>query len=539
MKGDVDFLDEVSGSVSIEVKDSNHPDIWSVEGIARALRGYLGKKPTTPPKLVGQASHKILVDKRVREVRPYIACAVVKRVSNSDETLKGWIGLQDRLDQTYGRKRKKASIGFYQADLVKSPISYTVANPRDTSFVPLGSEDRMSLAEIVEKHPKGIEYGPIISPFKEWPLLVDGQGKVLSLPPVINSHDLGKVTSDTKNILVEVTGTGADVVNDTLKIVVTALSDRGGRIYSCQVEYPYGTQRKIVTPNLASKEATLSVDYVNELLGTNLTPLEVARLLRRASYTIKSTRGNILRLGVPCYRLDIMHQVDLVEDVAIALDVNEVDPEWPQVWTPGGLTVQTDSIDMVAEVMVGLGFQEILTYSLTSRESLEGRMNSLPPKDIVELRNPKMSTLTCLRNWLLPSLMEFLSNNTHVDYPQKLFEIGTCARPEGHSIGQVSDMTRLSAVTVHANAGFTEIRACLDALLNNVGVDFKVTPWTHPTFLEGRCGEVSAGEEILGVIGELHPRVLKSWGLNLPAAGFELEISPTRFANRGASTSKG
>ena len=166
-------------------------------------------------------------------------------------------------------------------------------------------------------------------------------------------------------------------------------------------------------------------------------------------------------------------------------------------------------------------------------------MNFLPPKDIVELRNPKMSTLTCLRNWLLPSLMEFLSNNTHVDYPQKLFEIGTCARPEGHSIGQVSDMTRLSAVTVHANAGFTEIRACLDALLNNVGVDFKVTPWTHPTFLEGRCGEVSAGEEILGVIGELHPRVLKSWGLNLPAAGFELEISPTRFANRGASTSKG
>jgi len=523
VKGDVDSIDELNGTVSIEVKDSNHPDIWSVEGIARALRGFLGKHPSTPPRISGRSAVKVLVDKRVQQVRPYIACAVVKGVKNSDQALKSWIGLQDKMDQTYGRKRKKASIGFYQADLVESPLNYTVAKPSEKSFEPLGSEEKMTLAEIVEKHPKALEYGPIIAPFKEWPLLVDGGGKILSLPPVINSNDLGRVTTDTKNILVEVTGTGAEVVSNTLKIVVTALSDRGGRIFSCNVDYSYGSPRKVVTPDLNPSKATLSVDYTNELLGTSLSPADVVRLLRKASYAATPKGKDIIEVKVPCYRLDIMHQVDLVEDVAIAMNLNTVQPEWPQVWTPGGLTSQTDRLDTMAELMVGLGFQELLTYSLTSHESLDQRMNA-PPARVVDLKNPKMSTLTSLRNWLLPSLMEFLSNNTHVEYPQKIFEVGTCAVPEGERVGKVLDHRKLSAATIHANAGFTEIRACLDALLNSLGVDFKISPETHSSFLEGRFGEIRSGDSSIGMIGELHPRVIKSWGLNLPCAAFELEV---------------
>src|SRR5215467_7757839 len=430
VKGDVDSLDEANGAVTTEVKDSNHPDIWSVEGIARALRGYLGKRPSNPPRVSGQSSVNVIVDKRVRQLRPYIACAIVQGVKNSDVALKSWIGLQERMDQTYGRKRKKASIGLYQADEITSPIDYTVSNPSETAFVPLGSDSEMSLEEIVEKHPKGVEYGQIITPFKEWPLLRDGKGRILSLPPIINSNDLGKVTISTKNILVEVTGTSIDIVNDSLKIVVTALAERGGKILSCKVEYPYGSKRTSITPDLRPKIKALSVKYTNELLGTKLSASDVVRLARRASYEAISKGRDIVQVKVPCYRLDILHQVDLVEDVAIAMDINTLDPEWPQVWTPGALTPQTDQTDTIAEIMVGLGFQEVLTYSLSSREVLEQRMKT-PPASLADLKSPKVSTLTSLRNWLLPSLMEFLSSNSHVEYPQKIFEIGTCATPTG------------------------------------------------------------------------------------------------------------
>ncbi len=524
VKGDVDSYDEANGEVGIEVKDSNHPDIWSVEGIARSLRGYLGKKPAPPPRVSGRSSLKIVVDKGVKQVRPYIAGAIVRGVENSETALKSWIGLQDRLDQTYGRKRKKASIGLYQADLVTSPLRYTVSRPDQTSFTPLGSGEKMTLAEILVKHPKGIEYGPIISPFKEWPLLIDGKGKVLSLPPVINSNDLGRVTNETRNILVEVTGTTSEVVNDTLKIVVTALADRGGKILSCAINYPNSNTRTTVSPDLSPTTKSLSISYTNALLGTTLKSSDVIRLLRRASYAAVPKGKYTVQVIVPCYRLDILHQVDLVEDIAIAMDINTVKPEWPQVWAPGGLTRQTDWYDTLAEIMVGLGFQELLTYSLSSREVMELRMRT-PPAPIVDLKNPKVSTLTSLRNWLLPSLMEFLSSNTHVDYPQRVFEIGTCAIPKGANVGDVVDHAKLSSVTIHDTAGFTEIRASLDALLGSIRVDFKVEPATHPSFLDGRCGAITARGKTVGTVGEIHPQVLKAWGLNLPAAAFELDLS--------------
>ncbi len=523
VKGDVETLDELNGTVNIEVKDSNLPDIWSVEGIARALRGFLGKRQNRPPRVAGLSALKVIVDKRVRPIRPFIACAIVKGVRPSEEALKSWIGLQDKMDQTYGRKRKKASIGLYQADLVKSPLKYTCAKPSEASFAPLGSEEKMTLSEIVEKHPKGLEYGPIISGFKEWPLLVDGEDKILSLPPVINSNDMGRITTGTKNILVEVTGTSLETVLNTLKIVVTALSERGGRIFSCTETYKTGLPRKLVTPDLQPGTAVLSVSYANRLLGTELAASQVIRLLERAGFQASPKGKDVLRVRIPCYRLDIMHQVDLVEDVAIALDLNKLEPHWPQIWTPGGLAAETERLDTVAELMVGLGFQELLTYSLTSPDSLEQRMNS-PHTRLVELKNPKMTTLTALRNWLLPSLMEFLSSNTHVDYPQRVFEIGTCAAPEGGAVGRVLNQSRLGAVTVHSTAGFTEIKASLDALLNSVGLDFSIAPQTHPSFLEGRSGVIVSDEKRIGMIGELHPETIRAWGLSLPAAAFELEI---------------
>src|SRR5437879_11136895 len=187
--------------------------------------------------LSGKSGRRVTVDCRLRPSRPFIATSTVRNVKPSEAALKSWISLQEKMDLTYGRKRKRASIGFYQADLIKSPLHYTVGNPDDTAFVPLGSTEKMTLREIIEKHPKGIEYGGIISSFKDWPLLADGDGQILSLPPIINSNDLGKIGSDTRNILVEVTGTNIKAVGNTLEIVVAALGERRGRVYSCTRTY--------------------------------------------------------------------------------------------------------------------------------------------------------------------------------------------------------------------------------------------------------------------------------------------------------------
>ncbi|HZD13461.1 MAG TPA: hypothetical protein VE177_08095, partial [Candidatus Binatus sp.] len=142
VKADVESLEEKDNqqTASIEVKDSNRPDIWSVEGIARALRGYLQLKQRPSPGIKGSSGYTVQIDQRLRKIRPYIACAVLRNVQSSDEAVKSWMSLQEKLDQTYGRKRRRASIGFYQADLIKPPLKYTVSHPDETSFVPLGMD---------------------------------------------------------------------------------------------------------------------------------------------------------------------------------------------------------------------------------------------------------------------------------------------------------------------------------------------------------------------------------------------------------------
>ena len=447
----------------------------------------------------------------------------MRNVKPSENALKSWISLQEKMDLTYGRKRKRASIGFYRADMVRSPLRYTVADPDDASFVPLGSTDEMTLREIVEKHPKGIEYGGTISSFKDWPLLIDGEDKILSLPPIINSNDLGKIGSDTKNILVEVTGTNVDTVGNTLKIVVAALAERGGKIYSCNETYANKGTKLVITPDLKSSFKELSVSYANRLLGSSFKPAEMIRALVRAGHPARLVSKDILRVESLCYRIDIMHQVDLVEDLAIALDINKLDPEWPRIWTLGGLAPETDSHETLAEVMIGLGYQEVLTYSLTTPEVFVEKM-SMGHENYAELLNPKMSTHTAVRSWLLPSLLNLLKDNTHVDYPQKIFEIGPCVVVKEVGEGQTETRFKIAAATVHTGAGFTEIRSCLDTLLAGLGIRFQVVPATQPSFLEGRTGEVMSGQKRLGVVGELHPKIIREWGLSLPVAAFELEI---------------
>ena len=527
VKGDVESLE--GDAVSIEVKDSNRPDIWSVEGIARALKGYLGAGRIRPITVAGRSNLNIVVDKRVKPIRPFISTAIVKGLQPTDEALKSWINLQEKLDQTYGRKRKIASIGFYQADLIQSPLSYTVANPDIITFAPLGSEEKQSLREIVSTHPKGSEYGEIISQFESWPVLVDGADNVLSLPPVVNSNDLGRITTGTRNILVEVTGTNAETVHNTLKIVVSSLAERGGRIYSCLETYPYGTPRRLVSPDLSPTATSLRLSHINKLLGTSVRLREASRFVERAGYRVQRATGDTIQLEIPCYRTDIMHSVDMMEDIAIAMDINKLKPEWPMIWTVGNLAKETDENESVAEIMIGLGFQEVLTYTLTSPVVVSNNVPSSQGK-LVELLNPRMTTHTVLRNWLLPSLLETTSHNTHVDYPQRIFEIGPCIGRRENETHPIQETRRLAAVTIHANAGFTEIRSSIDALAKNKGRSFQIKETEHPSFLSGRCGAIISDGTEVGIIGELNPRVIKSWGLNLPAAAFEVEMPALSLA---------
>jgi phenylalanyl-tRNA synthetase beta chain len=521
VKGEVE---EIKGyEVAIEIKDSNHPDLWSIEGIARALKGFLGLEKGFKIYNIKFTNEALInVKPEVKHVRPYIAAALIKNVKLTSEAIKGLMHLQDKLDQTYGRKRRKTSIGLYNFDLISSPINYQLVDPEKTSFTPLGFNEEMSLKEILVKHPKGLEYGHIISKFKFWPLLIDSKNKVLSMPPIINSNDLGKIAEDTRNVLIEVTGSSFQAVSDVLTIMTTSLADRGGEIHSVKIIYPYEDLNEIITPNLTTKIFSLNLPFINNVLGLNLSLNEVVELLGKARYNIKKLNGEEISIEAPCYRIDVMHPIDIVEDIAIAYGYNNIPPRWPLIFTKGGLTNETMFYDLLRELMVGFGLQEILTFSMSNKEKLFTKMN-LKPSFVVEVTNPKMSTFTCLRNWLLPSLIEFLSNNKHAEYPQKIFELGECI--ELNEENKIKEFMKLACALAYSKASFSEAKSILSSLLSNLGLTFQLKECLHESFIEGRVGKIIINDVEAGFIGEIHPKVLEEWGLEVPVAAFELNAT--------------
>jgi len=510
--------------LQLENKDSNRPDIWSPEGIARALRGIQGIETGLKKYSISKKpAVEISVDKELKEIRPFIACAVALSPKINDTIIRSLVHLQEKLDQSYGRRRKRSSIGFYDFDLIKPPLRYGVAAPDEIRFVPLDTNTPLSLREILAQHPKGIEYGPIVGGFDKYPILLDSESQVLSFPPIINSNDLGKVTPDTKNLLVEITGTSEETVMNALTILTVGLSDRGAEIHPARIHYPYPRPHIVTTPEMKERRIGLPIEYIRKLIGLELTKAEITLLLKRARYDVTSATSRDINVLVPCYRFDILHPVDIVEDIAIAYGLNNMKPRWPADATIGSLSVMEEFSDTVRELMVGLGFQEVLTFIMTNPEKLFKKMNH-EPAQMVEIANPKIATMNCLRSWLLPSLMDFLSSNTHVEYPQRVYEVGYCTLWSTSLPNLTRDNLRLGCTSAHAKANFTEIKSILEPLMMNLGLEFTVKPTEHPSFLSGRAGTILVGDREVGVIGEVHPQVLENWNLEDPVAAMELDL---------------
>jgi phenylalanyl-tRNA synthetase beta chain len=282
-------------------------------------------------------------------------------------------------------------------------------------------------------------------------------------------------------------------------------------------------QQTVITPDFSNRCMSLSIEDTNKLLGLKLSAHKISELLLTAGLGIEKIKSDSVDVLVPCYRIDIMHQVDLIEDVAIAYGYNNIEPLWRELATAGRAKPDQRLINLARDLIVGLGYQEILTYTLTNPENLFEKMNT-QKTPLVELANPKVVTMTCLRNWLLPSLMEFLSNNQSTEFPQKIYELGKVTLPDETKETKTRDEEWLSAATVHANSNFTEIKSTLDAFMSNFGVYWQIKETTHPSYIEGRVGKIIVAGSEVGVVGEINPSVLEAWKLENPTAAFEINL---------------
>ena len=509
-------LDEVNGDAfKIDIKDTNRPDLWSAEGVAREIRAKY--KPGIPKYDVRKSPFVVNVEKSVETVRPYTACAVVKGLKINDTTMSQLLQLQEKGAGTFGRNRKEVAIGVYGLGRIKFPITYKAISPDGIRFVPLDFKEKMTPKEILEKHPKGKEFGHLLAGKSMYPLFIDAEGEVLSIPPIINSDHSGKVTEKTTDIFIECSGFDKKFLYTALNVLVSALHERGGIIYGVKVVY--GKQSS-VTPDLTPKKFRVSVDYINKISGLQLPVKDVVKLLEKSLY-VATAKGKNIELLYPAYRQDLMHERDVVEDVLIAYGFNKIEPVIPKLITKGGIFKEQSYIENISEIMTGAGFQEILSYTLTNVENVFQRMET--KGEAVELENPMSANWSVFRTWLLPGILEFLSKNKHVEYPHSVFETGNVVLRDNSST-RAKDVTKLAAAVSATIVNYETISSYLDALLKNLGIEYTLRKNTHPSFAEGRSAEIVSCGKHLGLIGEIHPAVLNNWTLEKPVVAFEIDL---------------
>jgi phenylalanyl-tRNA synthetase beta chain len=514
-----------SDDLKVELSDSNRPDLWSAEGIARQIRISLSGKPEEYPfvKHGRRATREIRVAKEMRSVRPYIAACTASGLRMNDDVLAQMIQSQDKLSEIFGRKRTTVSIGIYELNRIVFPVDYRLVEPSSLSFTPLGMEEKLNLSEILERHPKGITYGGIVQPFPKYPILTDGMGRVLSFPPIINSREIGEVKPQTRSVLIEVTGTDMRMTVLTLNILAASFYDRGADIEPVLVIYPYetGLGKRITFPHDTSRKMSVPLSTFSAGLGENVSLGDVKKYLGSYGHKVSVGSGRVSVVAPP-YRDDIMHPMDLVEDYAISRGYDSFEPVMPKQSTVGAISPIELLSDMVRGHMVGSGFQEIMSNILCSREELEYAMPA--DEKLVEVDNVMSLAYSVLRNRVIPSLLTVEAASSKAFYPHRIFEAGEVSMVDSkESMGSRTDLN-LAALISHPGANFSEMHSFLDILLYYLGLEYKLEPAEHPLFLQGRCGKVVAGDIALGYIGEVRPEVLERTQITMPCAAFEINL---------------
>ena len=305
-------------------------------------------------------------------------------------------------------------------------------------------------------------------------------------------------------------------IEPVLNVMICALAERGAQIEKVSIK-----PANITTPNLNEKKMEITAAEINSVLGKELKNEEIIKLLGMSRFDVIFEKNFICKY--PAYRQDIIDSRDIIEDIIISYGYNKIETEKPMLSTTGKNSKENIFSRRIAQLMTGIEAQEVATFTLTSKDKLFKKMKIQSAEKIVEIANPVSENFSCLRNWMLPSMLEFLFKNKDSKFPQKIFEIGNCIKVEGK---KAQDKLKLCCAISDAKTNFTEIRQDLEFLIRELGIEnVKIEKTEKESFIRGRCASIMVDKKEIGFLGEIHPGVLENWGLNMPTSAFEIDLT--------------
>jgi phenylalanyl-tRNA synthetase beta chain len=495
----------------------NRPDYATDFGISLGLQGLLGIKKGIPKLSIKKGNYSIKVDSSVKKIRPYVTSIIAKNGILDSETIQQLITLQEDLHFGIGRRRKKTSIGIHDLEQIVFPLKYTTVT-KNHKFVPLDSSNDTSITEILEKTEVGKQYGSILKTLSKVPIILDTVGNTISFPPIINSA-LTKVTTNTKNLLIEITATEKNAAEDTLAVLAATLQAAGFQLFSVTIS---GANNS--TPLLKPKKIILSSELVNNTLGLNLSPSMIVNSLRKCRIDANAKASKITCI-VPRFRFDIFGPMDLVEEVVLGYGIENLKPSLPPSISIGQKNNVTKVLDSLSLIMIGLGYTEALNSCLVSNK-IQNELTNRNNSEVIHVVESKSLEHTILRDAIMPCLLENLSINVHEQYPQKLFEIGTVFLKNN----PIRESIHLAGISAHKDSNFSEIKSILQSSLKiGFNIECETKTSSNPIFSDGRMANILVNNKIIGVIGEIDSKVIDNFKIRVPVTAFEIQLSGLIF----------
>ena len=492
----------------------NRPDYSTDYGLARSLNSFLDFETEYSKYDIHESDFVINVDKSTKEVRQYIVAAVIKDIKLDDETIRQIITMQEDLHNGIGRKRKKVAIGIHNLDVIKSPLEYITVDD-SFSFIPLNKDSNMTVKEILNSE-LGNQYANILTGNNRYPIIRDSNKQVLSFPPIING-DLTRLDSKTTNLFIDVTGTDLNALCNALSVLFTTLSDAGGKVYSVKIN---SDEYKMKTPEIREEIMEVEIEYVKSLLGLELSEKEIIEYLRRCRISAKIA-GNKVIVKTEPFRFDLIHPVDVIEEIGLGYGIHNLKPTLPGSNMTGGFDQKQQFLDKTRDVLTGLGLIEIMTIGLISEDMLE--KSEMSTKNLLKIVDTKSIEHEILKNSNVPAILKTFSKNIHKKYPQRIFEISKVFSKKD---GEIYEHYQLTVGLAHAAVNFTEASSYLNAFGKQLlDIDLSTKANENELFVRGRGAEIinEKGNKI-GIVGEINPQILENFALRTPIALFDIDL---------------
>ena len=525
---------ERSPEIKIELNDTNRPDLWSARGLARVMnlcdclassnRACYDEFLSTSESEKDCGQYVINVSSALQEVRPFIAGFLLKGKKLSAASLDAIIQTQEKLCTNYGKKRQILAMGVYRAQLINWPIRYMTEEP-SFAFAPLGFDEDMSLSQILQKHPKGVEYASILKGCANYPILKDAKGEVLSFPPIINSQKIGAVEEGDDFLFVEFTGTQKNAVLLACNIVSCDAADAGWQVLPVRVkgEGNIGSCN-CVSPSYFQKPVKAKLSYINRLLGSSFSLKEVILALEKMDSYSRIVDEDEIEVVIAPYRNDYLHPCDIAEDVMIASGLSSFEASSPQDFTIGRLLPCTQLARKVKQLLVGMGYEELIFNYLGSGDEYITKMRG-KADNVLELVNPISESYQFVRPSILPSLLASEAASQTASYPHKIFEIGKIAYIDSCAENGNRTVDSLCFLTAEKTANYNNVASELASLLYYLGLEYEVEEASDNRFIKGRCALIKQGDVRLGIAGEINPLVLHNWAISMPCVAAELDLN--------------